>query len=187
MTLATSSVRETDPAAEFCNTYVSYLFEAILLDYKQNVPQAREPEVLTLTSKIVDTFKEPLVGKYIAPVLDAVFEPTLNMINKDFAEFPEHRIAFFSLLQAICTSCFVSLLRLPANVFKLYVDSIVWAFKHTHREVADTGLFICLSLLESMAKSDVNLANAFYASFYLPLLQDIFFVLTDSDHQSGNK
>jgi exportin-1 len=39
-------------------------------------------------------------------MLDAVFEPTLEMINKDFAEFPEHRGGFFRLLRAINGTCF---------------------------------------------------------------------------------
>jgi len=42
----------------------------------------------------------------IAPILDAVFEPTLEMINKDFAEYPEHRGGFFRMLRAINISCF---------------------------------------------------------------------------------
>lgn len=38
--------------------------------------------------------------------MDAVFEPTLNMINQDFAEFPEHRVGFFKVLRAINLNCF---------------------------------------------------------------------------------
>lgn len=33
--------------------------------------------------------------------------------------------------------------------------------------------------------SDQAMANAFFASFYTSLLQDLLFVLTDSDHKSG--
>lgn len=39
-------------------------------------------------------------------ILEAVFEPTLNMINQDFSEFPEHRVGFFKLLRAINLNCF---------------------------------------------------------------------------------
>jgi exportin-1 len=42
----------------------------------------------------------------VPAILDAVFEPTLNMINQDFAEFPEHRVGFFKLLRAIDLACF---------------------------------------------------------------------------------
>lgn len=94
----------------------------------------------------------------IAPILDAVFEPTLGMINQDFAEYPEHRVGFFKLLRAINLMCFpgqlarhertakqtqltgIALLELPPQQFKLVMDSIVWAFKHTMRDIADMGL-----------------------------------------------
>lgn len=45
-----------------------------------------------------------------------------------------------SLTNIFC--CFppdVALLKVPAEQFKLVLDSIVWAFKHTMRNVADTG------------------------------------------------
>jgi exportin-1 len=96
----------------------------------------------------------------IAPILDAVFEPTLDMINKDFAEYPEHRGGFFRMLRAIDISCFpgtyrdgllscpklidktlsVALLELPPPQFKLVIDSVIWAIKHTMRDIAEIGL-----------------------------------------------
>jgi exportin-1 len=56
---------------------------------------------------------QPLLSPQIGPILDAVFEPTLDMINKDFAEFPEHRGGFFRLLRAINATCF------PGTLFML--------------------------------------------------------------------
>jgi hypothetical protein len=49
---------------------------------------------------------QPLLTPHVAAILDAVFEPTLNMINQDFAEYPEHRVGFFKLLRAINLNCF---------------------------------------------------------------------------------
>jgi exportin-1 len=80
------------------------------------------------------------------------------MINQDFAEFPEHRVGFFKLLRAINLHCFPgeiyfqmmrvlhtdeqnsALLGVPPPQFKLFMDSIIWAIKHTMRDIADTGL-----------------------------------------------
>lgn len=42
----------------------------------------------------------------IAVIMENVFECTLDMINKDFSEYPEHRVAFFKLLRAINLYCF---------------------------------------------------------------------------------
>jgi exportin-1 len=39
-------------------------------------------------------------------IMENVFECTLEMINKDFSEFPEHRVEFFTLLRAINLHCF---------------------------------------------------------------------------------
>jgi hypothetical protein len=43
-------------------------------------------------------------------MLDAIFECTLNMINKDFENYPEHRAGFFKLLNAINSCCFSGML-----------------------------------------------------------------------------
>jgi len=48
-----------------------------------------------------------------------------------------------TFFQAINNHCFVSFLSIPAPQFKLVLDSIFWAFKHTMRNVADTGLLVC--------------------------------------------
>ncbi|CAM6031999.1 unnamed protein product, partial [Sphagnum compactum] len=79
------------------------------------------------------------------------------------------------------------LLKLPPNQFKLVIDSIVWSFKHTIREIGDMGLEICLELLQNFQKADREISNRFYQTFLLSLLSDIFFVLTDTDHKSGFK
>ena len=102
----------------------------------------------------------------------------------DFSEFPDHRVAFFKLIQAINMHCFPALLALPPQQFKLFVDSIVWAFKHTVRDVAEYGLTICIDLLKNINSSDPSISNSFYQSYYISLLQDIFYVLTDADHKS---
>lgn len=60
-------------------------------------------------------------------------------LRKDFEEFPEHRTHFFYLLQAATSQCFSAFLSIAPAQFKLILDSIIWAFKHTMRNVADTG------------------------------------------------
>lgn len=67
---------------------------------RTNVPSAREPEVLSTMATIVNKL-ESHITQQVPKIFDAVFECTLNMINKDFEEFPEHRTNFFLLLQVI--------------------------------------------------------------------------------------
>lgn len=39
-------------------------------------------------------------------IFEATFEPTLNMITKDFAEYPEMRTGFYNMLRAVNLNCF---------------------------------------------------------------------------------
>lgn len=39
-----------------------------------------------------------------------------QMITKNFEDYPEHRLKFFSLLRAIATHCFAALIRLSSEV-----------------------------------------------------------------------
>lgn len=123
----------------------------------------------------------------ILPVMDNIFECTLEMINKDFHEYPEFRVEFFKLLQAINLFCFPALLKLDGRQFKLVIDSCMWASKHDNREVENTGLSMCLEIINNMAETEAPTANIFFKQFYVSILQDVLFVLTDSDHKSGFK
>ena len=63
------------------------LLDAVLIDYRSNVAAAREPEVLSTMATIVNRLENMLTPK-IPKILDAVFECTLEMINKNFEEYP---------------------------------------------------------------------------------------------------
>jgi len=128
------------------------------------------------------------MGNYITPqipkIFDAVFECTLDMINKDFEEYPEHRTNFFTLLQAVNAHCFPAFLSIPPQQFKLVLDSIIWAFKHTMRNVADTGLNILFQLLQNVSNHP-EAAQSFYQTYYTDILQHMFSVVTDTSHTAG--
>jgi len=123
----------------------------------------------------------------ISPIMDSIFECTLEMINKDFHEYPEFRVEFFKLLQAINLFCFPALLKLDGRQFKFVIDSCMWASKHDNREVENTGLAMCLELVNNMSDADPQTSAIFFQQFYIPILQDVLFVLTDSDHKAGFK
>ena len=103
---------------------------------------------------------------------------------QDFEEFPEHRTNFFLLLQAVNLYCFNSFLSIPATQFKLVLDSIIWAFKHTMRNVADTGLNILFQLLQNVS-GNPEAAQSFYQTYYTDILQHMFSVVTDTSHTAG--
>jgi len=110
----------------------------------------------------------------------------LDMITKNFEDFPEHRLNFFKLLRAINLHAFPGLLAIgqkSAKQFQLVIDSIVWSFNHLERNIADTGLNILFELIVNMEKSPVS--NDFFKTYFLPILQDLLGVLTDIFHKPG--
>ncbi|KAH8062272.1 hypothetical protein JL722_3186 [Aureococcus anophagefferens] len=123
-----------------------------------------ENDVLNLLAATVDKLRD-LVANEVPRVLDAVFEPTLRMITRNFEDFPEHRLAFFKLLKAVNTHCFAALFAIPVAHHKLVVDSVVWAFKHTERNVADTGLEILYELLLNVGRTVDDAKQPFYRAF----------------------
>lgn len=64
------------------------------------------------------------------------------MITVNFEDYPEHRLRFFALLHAITNHCFKCLFAMSPPQLKLLIDSIIWAFRHTERNVAETGLLL---------------------------------------------
>ena len=90
-------------AASSGSTVVSVTADApnidpILGDYKRNIAGARDPEVLSLFATVVEKLKMNVVEE-VPRIMEAVFECTLEMITKNFEDFPEHRIRFFEFLK----------------------------------------------------------------------------------------
>ena len=104
---------------------VPQLLDTVLVDYNRNVPGARDAEVLRAMSAIISKLSviyiippddlpleyadfdiKSLMEDQVPVIMENIFECTLEMINKDFSEFPEHRVEFFNLLRAINLHCF---------------------------------------------------------------------------------
>lgn len=95
---------------------------------------------------------------------------------------------------------------------KLVMDSIIWAFRHTERNIAETGLNLLLEMLKNfqvylsllifdsvdkhfnqrltialLAFQTSEFCNQFYRTYFLTIEQEIFAVLTDTFHKPGFK
>src|SRR5690242_12904749 len=83
-----------------------------------------------------------LMAPSVARIFDSTFQCTLEMIKKNFEDFPDHRLFFFKvvaysnecnvadtaivqLLRAVNKHCFSALLRLQGPQFQLVMDSIL--------------------------------------------------------------
>jgi len=175
--------RASDPEV-VAKTFVPPLLEAILGDYHTNIPPARDPEVLSVMAVIINKLKHHITPD-VPRIFEAVFGCTLDMITKNFEDYPEHRLNFYKMLKAIITHCFQALFHVPESQFKLVVDSIVWGFKHTMRNIAESSLHVLQDLWTNIAPTPV--AQPFYKTYFLTLMQDLFYVLTDTLHKSSFK
>jgi exportin-1 len=127
---------EAEPLA-VAQGFIPPVLDPILGDYKRNIADARDPEVLKLFTTVVIKLKNHVLQD-VPRIMEAVFEVTLDMITKNFEDFPEHRIRFFEFLRAINKHCFPALFNIPPEHQKLVVHSVVWAMKHTERNISDT-------------------------------------------------
>lgn len=175
--------RTTEPSL-VADNFLPPLLDAVASDYQNNIPLAREPEVLNTMAVIVNRLEQHVLPA-LPRILDAVFQCTLEMINKDLEEFPEHRTNFFTLLQAANAQCFSALLGLTTDKFKLILDSVIWAIKHTMRQVSETGLNILHTMLSNMAIATSSQQQIFFKTFFMDILQHMFAVITDRS-QTGN-
>ena len=176
---------EMGALATTMQTFLPPLSNEVLVDFKSSPAAARDFRVLMLYSTAVSTFKE-LLSQEVPRIMDHLFEPTLEMITTNMSDYPEHRVHFFKFLQSANTFCFYGLFSIPANHQKLVVDSIVWAFKHTERNISEAGLEILQELLQNVSGAE-NYSQPFYQSFLLPLVQDVMGIMTDRLHKSGFK
>lgn len=173
-----------DDPTTMMSTFVPAMIDPILGDYARNVPDARDAEVLSLFATIINKM-DGMMEELVPKIFEAVFECTLQMITRNFEDYPEHRLMFFALLHAITNHCFTCLFLMNQKQMKLVIDSIVWAIRHTERNVAETGLNLLMDMLVKFEGS--NYAVSFHQTYYVQLVSEIFSVMTDTFHKPGLK
>lgn len=120
-------------------------------------------------------------------MFNAVFECTLQMITTNYQDFPEVRLGklfsnsslsfsltwteFYKFLREVNRHCFPALKAMGPDSFKVVVHSIIWAFKHTMRNISEIGLEITLELLDQINADNTDVSNSFYQIYFLHLLQ----------------
>lgn len=180
-------VNQADNVQEIVNDLVEPLFGAVLDDYRSNVPDARDAEVLNCMTALVAK-AGPSIPDGVVLILQNVFECTLDMIKNDLVEYPEHRVEFYKLLKEINSKSFSALLQLSGDAFQSLINAALWAFKHNNRDVEDNGLILTIDLIENVENlGDTPFTKAFYENFYFQILSDTFYVFTQPDHKSGFK
>jgi hypothetical protein len=75
------------------NNFIPALLDPVLDDYQRGVPDARDAEVLLLLSEIIAKLGLSLIERgHIQRIFESVFQVTLDMITKNFEDYPDHRL-----------------------------------------------------------------------------------------------
>lgn len=157
-----------------------------LNDYKMEPPNLKEAELLVYANTITMKCGQRLPENVVL-ILENVFFPTLDMIKNDMDNYPDHRLYFYQLLRIINYKNFEVIIEISQdNFFSTFFDTICWAFKHHNREIEETGLQIAIDMLtniDNLRDNNTDFQIKFYQKYYLLLVNETFFALTDSDHE----
>jgi len=184
--LITTFIRVSNDPNPIVQNFLPPLLPSVLEDYKKGVPDARDSEVLALMAEIVAKCGAHVTNE-VPAMFGAVFEVTLEMISKNFEDYPEIRVEFYNFLREVNRHCFIALKRMQPEHFQLIIHSIILAFKHKMRNISEVGLTITQELLQQINHDNTDVSNSFYQTYFLPLLSNLFFILTDTFHKSGFK
>eukprot|EP01061_Rhynchopus_euleeides_P002436 TRINITY_DN11873_c1_g4_i1.p1 TRINITY_DN11873_c1_g4~~TRINITY_DN11873_c1_g4_i1.p1 ORF type:complete len:1076 (+),score=411.04 TRINITY_DN11873_c1_g4_i1:196-3423(+) len=168
---------------DIARTILPPLLDTVLTDYNSSVVKARDPQVISLMTVLV-TGLEGLMNPHVMVVLDAILVVTLDMINTDKQDFPEHRSNLFKLLQALNRHCFESFLS-ALQRSPVIMDAIVSAVKDTKSNNAEIGLETLHTFLTIISQSQV--AFDFFHVYFVNVLHTIFLVMTDLLHKNSFK
>eukprot|EP00605_Chrysophyceae_sp_TOSAG23-4_P001486 GSChrysophyteH1.ASY1.ANO1.1623.1 assembled CDS len=117
----------------------------------------------------------------ILDLLTTFLEVTLEVITSNMLDHPEHRVRFFKFLQCANEYCFTGLFSIPPGHQKMVIDSIVWAVKHTDRNISETALEILQELLGFKLQATI-LMNLFHlvqkGHVHVPLTQQVIAFVT---------
>jgi exportin-1 len=182
LNLIATFIKHTEDPRMVIDEFLPKLSE-LVTDYNNNVPNARDPEVLSLFATLIKQTGDQM-NQYIPDILNCLFESTLSMISDNFTNFMDFRRNFFTLIRNIVDFCLEGLFQTSDESFKVFIDSIIWAIKHYQIELAEIGLETMNELLSKVVMNQ-GVANLFFQNFYMLILQDAFYVLTDSLHKSG--
>lgn len=166
----------------FISKYQTLLTFSLTL-YNQENENIREPEMLLYFSKAIDCLKNQMV-ELSSEMIPILLQSILPMITKDFSSFPETRQNFFKLIQSLVKNAFPVFLNIPAEIFKTIIDCVIWAFKHDLPLISEIGLRTLNTILESVCKNE-NFMNQFFKFYYIQILTDVLYVLTDELHING--
>ncbi|KAL5972673.1 hypothetical protein ACLOJK_039478 [Asimina triloba] len=159
--------------------FVPPMMYPVLWDYARNIADARESEVLSLFATIINKYKS-VMTEDVPSIFEAVFECTLEMITKNFEDYPEHRLKFFSLLRAIATYCFQALIQLSSPVDSGSLTEPLWDAATVPYPYLNNSMFVREYTIKLLGTSLPNMTTAEVRVDFNPMSIVLFHLIKQS-------
>lgn len=158
--IQTYILKETD--SSYTVFYQQFLpsLKMLIDDYRQNVPDARDPEVLHLFSTIIKRMGGQLMSE-LPVIYEGLCVSTLEVVQNEFQLYTDFREGFFTLVMNIVKHCTQGLFSLDQQQFKNVIMIVVFAMQHEKPEFMDLGNQ-AMHALTVIVKEQPQLASNFY-------------------------
>ena len=164
------------------NDVLPPLLDTLLKYYGPSLPAARDWEVFAILTAFVDKLKTH-VAHEMPRIMEAVFQPTIEMLTVNFEDYPDMRVNFFQFVKEINKNCFTAIINLPEQSAKLVIDAIMWGTKHTDRSISEVALKTLYDFLQNV-RGTASMSQPFYRGYLLWLVESLLALLTDRLHKS---
>ena len=170
----------------FLDYFMQPLLECVVLDFVADdhpsvLAIRREAEVLVTLADVASALRQH-VARGMMTVLETLLEPVLNMIRADMTSFPEHRKAFYQLLQAVTCHAFPAVIHLTS--VDAYVTAVILGCGHDMSDVADVAFRALRAVLMNVVQFP-DVMQQFFKAYFMGIMQAVFGVVTAGSHPSG--
>eukprot|EP01054_Gregarina_sp_Poly1_P001381 Gregarina_sp_Poly_1__1380@NODE_1342_length_4337_cov_90_491101_g901_i0_p1_GENE_NODE_1342_length_4337_cov_90_491101_g901_i0NODE_1342_length_4337_cov_90_491101_g901_i0_p1_ORF_typecomplete_len1071_score144_73CRM1_C/PF08767_11/2_8e02CRM1_C/PF08767_11/3_3e64Xpo1/PF08389_12/2e31Xpo1/PF08389_12/2_3e03Xpo1/PF08389_12/5_9e03Xpo1/PF08389_12/4_9e02Xpo1/PF08389_12/4_5e03CRM1_repeat_2/PF18784_1/2_5e21CRM1_repeat_3/PF18787_1/3_9e20CRM1_repeat/PF18777_1/1_1e07IBN_N/PF03810_19/5_5e07IBN_N/PF03810_19/1_3e03Protea len=178
-----SSQESTNARQIIVHQVLPPLLNSVYLEYRDSVPDLRDPEVLNLSASLIVKLNAEILPHFQSMFLP-IFQPTLEMVNGDFDSYPEIRSAFFQFINCSIQNCFESVLSLNYEIVRNVMAALIFGIQDEKPEIAAIALRSLTTLLRKSRETGGNILLTFAKEYFMVLKQTIG-VLTDTLHTAG--
>lgn len=163
------------------NDFIDKINSTFVLDFGSSHPLTRVPEIFSLVSLFLRSQKYQMVN-LIPSIFSTLFHEGMEMTRHDFIEFPFFRFPFFEFVHDLAFYV-AKLIEAPQDEFAIYVQTLMWGSSHPTFDVSRVCLLGIVGLITNVKNSVPQYVDFFFGTFYVPLVNHVFQVLTDTIHK----
>ena len=153
----------------------------ILQGYQNSPEFLRNPSVLVLISNLAKRFKAEAF-KELAVMVDIILPPTVEMISRNYTDYPEHRAYFFKMVSDITEHSFDTFSQV--SDFDSILGTLTWAATHEERSIFILGTETLLNVVSWVGNNASGEEQfVFFEKYFGDIYSKTWLVLTDLLHK----